>query len=62
MNVSDVGEPQEPQEDWSDSRERGEPRRSYSVPVLVLYGSLTDLTRATGNDEFDGIIGSGQVT
>lgn len=37
-------------------------RKRYSPPVLIAYGSLSDLTRFVGNDFFDGAIGSRQTT
>jgi hypothetical protein len=47
----------------SDSARSESPlRRQYVSPCLVVYGTLADLTGATGNDEFDGVIGSGDVS
>lgn len=36
-------------------------RRAYVPPELVLYGSLAELTRASGVEGFDGEVGSQQV-
>lgn len=37
-------------------------RKPYQEPRLIIYGRLSDLTGAAGNDSFDGIIGSFQTT
>jgi len=38
------------------------PRRKYLPPVLVVYGTLAELTSFVGNDSFDGAIGSRQTS
>jgi len=37
-------------------------RKEYTAPRLVVYGKLSDLTRAVGNDAFDGLIGSSSTS
>ena len=45
-----------------ESLSEGRARRLYAKPALVVYGSLRALTRLNGNDDFDGIVGTGDVT
>jgi hypothetical protein len=47
---------------WPDEFPLDGGRRHYTQPVLIVYGSLRSLTGLAGNQDFDGIVGTGEAS
>lgn len=62
MNARERGGALEPRGTHEEMRKHPVLRRPYNPPTLILYGSLTDLTRAEGNNIFDGLTATGNVS